>query len=234
MHLHQRLHGWLGFVVVGLVGATLSCGYWWLTSKMLVSVPTSEEAVPSDDHSTSIPSGGSSDTAEVPQTATHTARVTDGSGVPLRGAQIYFIRRNGVHSSKTVSDNEGVADVMTLKEVGSVFCALDGFSSYYQENHNPSTPLRITLKKSPRGGSVIFPDGTGYIAGLSGRLNPILDTSGRTYLYAENIAIDGGKPQPVTFVLNVPMKLEDSDGHRVEIKIISIIGSSSLIEYRRL
>jgi hypothetical protein len=237
MHLHQRLHGWLGFTVVGLVGATLSCGYWWLTSKMLVSAPTSEETATSDrrsDQSTSLPTGASSDTAGTPQTGAHTVKVTDGNGIPLKGAEIYFIRRNGVHSSKTVSDNAGVAEVMTWNEAVSVFCALDGFFAYYQENYNPGTPLRITLKKSPRGGSVIFSDGTGYITGLSGRLNPILDTLGRTYLYAENIAIDGGKTQPVTFVLNVPMTLEDLDGHRVEIKIVSIISSSSLIDYRRL
>jgi hypothetical protein len=123
---------------------------------------------------------------------------------------------------------------VTLDDAVSVFCALDGFSSYYKENYKPSTLLKIRLKKSPGGGSVIFADGTGYITGLSGRLNPILDTSGRTYLYAENIAIDGGKAQPVTFVLNVPMTLEDLDSHLVEIKIVSIISSSSLIDYRRL
>jgi hypothetical protein len=234
MHLHQRLNGWLGFTLVGLVGATLSCGYWWLASKMLVSVPTSEETATSDRQSTSLSSRASSNKADTPQRGAHTVTVTDRNGIPLKGAEIYFIRRNGVHSSKTVSDDGGVAEVMTLNEVVTVFCALDGFFSYHQENYNPGTPLRITLKKSPHGGSVIFSDGTGYLTGLSGRLNPILDTIGKTYLYAENIAIDGGKTQPVTFVLNVPMTLEDLDGHKVEIKILSIIGSASLIDYRRL
>jgi hypothetical protein len=161
------------------------------------------------------PPGASSDTSDTSQDA---VTVTDENGSPLKGAEIYFFRRNGVHSSKAISDDTGVAEVATLNEVVSVFCALDGFSSYYQKDYNPGTSLKIRLKKSPSGGSVIFADGTGYIGGLSGRLNPILDTLGRMYLYAENIAVDGGKAQPVAFVLNSPMTLEDLDGHRAEIK----------------
>jgi len=94
--------------------------------------------------------------------------------------------------------------------------------------------LTIKLKSHPSGGSVIFTSGTGYVPGLSGRLNPILDTLGRYYLYADNIAIDGGKAQPVTFALGRPLRLEDVLGHRCEITIVSIIGDLSLIEYRRL
>ena len=90
------------------------------------------------------------------------------------------------------------------------------------------------MKKRLEGGSVIFTDGTGYITGLSGRLNPILDTLGRTYLYASNIAINGGQTQPVDFVPNRPLMLEDAPGHKVEIEIVAIIASSSLIRYRRL
>jgi hypothetical protein len=182
----------------------------------------------------SAPYAEESPSAEHNLKGAHTAKVTDENDTPLRGAEIYFIRRNGVHSSRAVSDSAGVAEVMTLDEVVSVFCALDGFSGYYQKDYKPSTPLKIMLKKRPRGGSVIFADGTGSITGLSGSLNPILDTEARTYLYARNIAIDGGKTQPVTFVLNSPMTLEDLDEHRVEIKIVSIIHSSSLIDYRRL
>ena len=69
---------------------------------------------------------------------------------------------------------------------------------------------------------------------MSGRLNPILDTLGRTYLYAENIAIAGGKTQPVDFVINRPLTLEDSQGHKFEIEVVAIIGTSSLLEYQRL
>ena len=90
------------------------------------------------------------------------------------------------------------------------------------------------MQPSLNGGSVIILDGTGYIPGLDGRLNPILDTQGRMYLYAENIAIEGGKAQPVDFTTNRALRVEDSHGHTFQLEIISILGSSSLIEYRRL
>ena len=45
---------------------------------------------------------------------------------------------------------------------------------------------------------------------LSGRLNPIRDTRDRTYLYASNIAIDEGKPQPVSFLFGEQLRLTDA------------------------
>lgn len=77
-------------------------------------------------------------------------------------------------------------------------------------------------------------DGTGYIAGLSGRLNPILDSSNRTYLYADNIAIEEGKNQPVGFSLDQPVLVEDSLGNRFELNVVSITQKSSVIEYKRI
>jgi len=60
-----------------------------------------------------------------------------------------------------------------------------------------------------------------------------LDTSGRTYLYANNIAIDGGRGQPANFEVNVPFELEDADGTIVYATIKHIAGDISLIQYTR-
>ena len=75
---------------------------------------------------------------------------------------------------------------------------------------------------------------TGHISGLNGRLNPILDTSNRTYLYADNIAINGGQAQPTTFVVNKPFELEDAQGTRFEVRVKLIASRTSLLEYRQL
>jgi len=81
-------------------------------------------------------------------------------------------------------------------------------------------------------GSVTI-ESTGYIPGLKGRLNPILDTSNRTYLYADNIAIAGGVGQPATFKLNVPLELEDADGVIVFMTVKHIASRVSLIQFTR-
>lgn len=46
--LHQRLQGWLGFATVGLVGAVVACGYWWLTGRMLSPAPVAATSTSSD------------------------------------------------------------------------------------------------------------------------------------------------------------------------------------------
>jgi len=74
---------------------------------------------------------------------------------------------------------------------------------------------------------------TGSIAGLEGSLNPKLDKWKRTYLYADNIAINGGEKQPVSFTLNQPLRVEDSLGNQFELRITSITEDSSTIEYTR-
>ena len=45
--------------------------------------------------------------------------------------------------------------------------------------------LAIDLTALPEGGSVVFPEATGHLPGLKGRLNPIRDTHDRTYLCVE-------------------------------------------------
>ncbi len=72
----------------------------------------------------------------------------------------------------------------------------------------------------------------GVVAAVSGRLNPILDTSNRTYLYADNIAIEEGRQQPVHFRLGKPLRLTDAFGYELSVTIVDIVGSSALLEYR--
>ena len=92
--------------------------------------------------------------------------------------------------------------------------------------------LAIELDSLPEGGSVIFSEATGTLPGLKGRLNPIRDTHDRTYLYASNIAINQGSPQPVNFMLGEELRLTDAYGGEKRIRIIEILGRSVLVEYR--
>jgi hypothetical protein len=62
-------------------------------------------------------------------------------------------------------------------------------------------------------------------------LNIILDTSLRTYIYADNIAINGGMQQPAIFKVGKPFKLEDSNGIIQEVTVKYIQGRTSLVEY---
>ena len=116
----------------------------------------------------------------------------------------------------------------------TVYFAADGCSARVEQGWIPSErALAVELVALAGGGSVVFPEGTGHIPGLAGRLNPILDTSFRTYLYASNIAINDGQQQPVRFVPSEEeLRLADANGRELLVRIAAIMGRSSLIEYR--
>lgn len=63
-------------------------------------------------------------------------------------------------------------------------------------------------------------------------MNPIRDTSDRTYLYADNIAIEQGRQQPVSFRLGKPMRLTDAFGAEMSVTIVDVFGQSALLEYK--
>jgi hypothetical protein len=50
-------------------------------------------------------------------------------------------------------------------------------------------------------------------------------------LYADNIAVDGGKNQPVTFSINTPFELEDCDGVVMQVRVLHIQGRTSLLQF---
>ena len=58
------------------------------------------------------------------------------------------------------------------------------------------------------------------------------DSLGRTYLYTDNIAVNGGRQgQPVTFDLGENLLLEDATGQKVYVRIVDISGQATLLEY---
>ena len=98
--------------------------------------------------------------------------------------------------------------------------------------HVPGEPLELALEPAPDGGSRVIPNRTGDLPGIRGRLNPILDTLDRSYLYADNVAIDEGKQQPVHFRLNEPVRLTDSLGANATVWFREMVGASCVFDFR--
>ena len=134
---------------------------------------------------------------------------------------------------KSNEHGEAAVDLYAVNLPMTVFAAAPGFSAYLQTGWIPQEEsLSIEMNRSPSGGSIIFEEETGQIPNLSGRLDPILDTHGRTYMYASNIAINEGQAQPVPFAYEAPIGLTDSNGKHMEVRVIMIVGNSVLMEYR--
>ena len=133
----------------------------------------------------------------------------------------------------TAEDGWATFQLYTGELPMTLFIAAADFEARVERHWIPDKGvLRIELPSLHSGGSVIFPNATGYLPGLSGRLNPILDTHVRTYLYADNIAVNGGKQQPVRFDLGEELHLADAEGNEMQVRIIDILGQSSLVQYR--
>ncbi len=157
-------------------------------------------------------------------------------GEPLSGVDVLALFPNKTWQRETTDDaGEAVLNLYTEHLPMTVFAAAPGYGGGLEREWTPNQGgLLMELNRLSNGGASIFPQATGSLPGLRGRLNPSRDTSDRTYLYADNIAIEEGRQQPVHFRLGEPMKLTDSFGYELSVTIIEIIGRSTLLEYREI
>ena len=157
------------------------------------------------------------------------------AGQPIAGANVLALFPNKTWKRATTSENgETIVGLHSVHLPMTVFVAAEGFAAHLEQDWTPAErALHIQLSPLLDGGSVIFPEATGTLPGLTGRLNPMRDTHDRTYLYASNIAINEGRQQPVHFVPGEEIRLTDAAGLEMRVRIVDIVGRSALVEYCR-
>ncbi len=153
---------------------------------------------------------------------------------PLPDAEVLVLFPNKTWRQATTDTlGEAIVGLHTVDLPMTVFVAARGFAAHCEQEWMPSEgALAVELKPLPDGGAVIFPEATGSLPGLKGRLNPKRDTLDRTYIYASNIAINQGEQQPVHFLPGEDLRLTDADGTEMLVRIVDIVGRSALVEYR--
>ncbi len=152
---------------------------------------------------------------------------------PVQNANISFFYPNGTYL-EAETDAFGDAylalnDKLIGKEKTTLFCAKAGYEAFLVSG-NELWQEQIILKKLRSGGSIIC-HGTCHIPNFTGRLNPILDKEKRTYLYATNVAIEGGAAQPFYFKVGKRFTLQDVDGKTIHLNIKAMIAGSDILEY---
>ena len=155
-------------------------------------------------------------------------------GKPIANADILALFPNKTWKhAKTNGHGAATLELHSSHLPMTVFVAARGFAAHQERDWIPAErTLLIGLSPLSNGGSGIFQNSTGHIPGLEGRLNPIRDALDRTYLYADNISINEGQQQPVTFQLSQDMHLADAEGNELLVRIVEIVGNSALVEYR--
>ena len=156
------------------------------------------------------------------------------AGQPLPGADVLALFPNKTWKrSTTNNDGEASVELYTSNLPMTVFAAAPQHAAHLERQWTPSRgALTLDLPPLPNGGSVIFPEAVGHLPTLKGRLNPKRDASDRTYLYANNIAINQGQPQPVHFTPGEGLRLTDANGQESLIRILDVVGRSALLEYQ--
>lgn len=159
-------------------------------------------------------------------------RVVDDEDTPIEGCTVIAQADNGTFSSLS-TDCEGRACFeLGVRRPTTLLVAHPNFPAAVYEKVDPIVAMKISLPRIENIGSTAI-NRTGNIPGLNGRLNPILDSQNRTYIYANNIAINGGVGQPAVFSINVPLEFEDANGSIVFATVKHINGDMALIQYTK-
>ena len=166
---------------------------------------------------------------------TETAVLVGCAGDPVVAAHVLALFPNGTRRAAT-TDARGVArlDLHTADLPMTVFVAGPSVSAHVSTGWVPAEgELSVELTPLIDGGSVVFEDQTGYLPGIEGLLNPILDNLDRTYLYTTNVAVNGDLSSgAVHFTVgDETLRLEDADGSVCDVRFVAMRGQSSLLEY---
>ncbi len=156
------------------------------------------------------------------------------AGEPLSGIDVVALFPNKTwRQGKTDEAGEVAFDLHSTHLPMTVYAAAPGYAAGLRRDWIPQQGgLLLEFERLPTGGSAIFPSGAGHLPGLVGRLNPKRDSSDRTYLYADNIAVEQGQQQPVHFRFGKPMRLTDAFGVELSVTVVDLVGRTSLLEYR--
>lgn len=152
---------------------------------------------------------------------------------PISRATVAAVADNGTALSG-VSDEAGIVQIEPV--AGHQYTLLLAHPDHGGEIIAPfhgRGSVQLISPERPTG-SVIGLNGTVEVPGLEGRLNPILDSLARRYLYAENVSINDQPKQPVNFTTGELLTLQDARGARFEVIIRYIWGRTFLMDYRRL
>lgn len=159
-----------------------------------------------------------------------TLKVKNEKGEPIICAEVFLIADNNTYLNEKTNDKGFAKFLINTRRNFILYFANVNYPAYIVEKIDTDNDFEISVHSSENIGSIIC-NSTAYIPGLKGRLNLILDNFNRTYLYADNIAINGGESQPATFKVNVPMDLEDCDGMIMQVTVKGIQGRISLLEF---
>ncbi|WP_082519573.1 serine/threonine protein kinase [Variovorax sp. Root411] len=158
---------------------------------------------------------------------TYQVRVQDQQGLSISGADLVIASSEGAYL-RFVSDSSGTIRTGLALPAQIAFAASRGFKSQAVLINGTEVVLSLTADAATTG--VICQRGWTAIPGLLGKLSFIHDAQDRTYVYGENVVINGGAVHPVHFVLGDTLRLVGTDGREASATVCAIHGSCFLLD----
>lgn len=158
-------------------------------------------------------------------------KVTDRTGALIPDAQVVAILKSGAYQNTFFKNGEFTCD--PTQQCIKLYAAAPGCEASVMKYPGNRGLVTMLMKPSATKSSAII-RGRASLPGIDGDINPILDSSHRTYMYATRIGLlERGRPapQPVKFMLNRPMDAESSTGNKFKIWVVDIAQEVSILEY---
>ena len=179
-------------------------------------------------------------------------------GRPVAAADVLVVSPNhpNMRWRSTRTDTQGEA-ILELDARGpspslpltlplTLFVAAPGFEAWLEREWFPAErAIAVDLARLPGGGGAIFPQGAGAIPGLAGRVaitgdgswSPFVPTLDAARIRAEHLTVNGEVTGRMHRAVHIragdELHLEDADGSARWIRLLNIVGRSTLVEYRR-
>ena len=153
---------------------------------------------------------------------------------PVPGAMVSLVTEKGLNLS-AVTDDRGIAALRIHPEVKSAHLVVscEGFRAEFRKVVDVASGQQVVVSRFGTGGSLTFPDESGAVPGLEGDLQFHQDGT-KYYVYATNVAINGGGEQPVDYRLQDWISFEDVHGRRFRVRVVGHAGRTVALEYERL
>lgn len=171
-----------------------------------------------------------------PAFATLVVRIVAQNGTLVDQAAVITVSPEGNGGDLVHTNERGVAHLSVPGAAG--YTLLVAHRDYVGEaaalDLDQDTVAEITLAARAGYSSTIIEGGYGEIPGLKGHLNPNDGDKMSLYALRPDIAINGGKHQPVPFVLHEELRLKDTTGAVFLVRFEFLKNRTSLVQYTRV
>lgn len=159
-----------------------------------------------------------------------TIKIESERGELIKNAKIVLVANNLTYL-EGFTDEKGLAHfIIRTRRLYTALIAHPEYPGVMFKDLNPKEDILVTIEKTKGSGSMIL-NKSGEIPVISGRIKPVPKSNNGLSLYADNIAIEGGVPQPYDFELNKSICLEDNEGNSIHLTFRFFQGRIALIDY---